>query len=46
MMVPHDFFEVKKVPSYVEVKKGSVGKKYENYSGRYPEGVQKEEIQQ
>ena len=28
------------------LKKGSVAKKYENYNGRFPEGVQKEEIQQ
>ena len=31
------------------LKKGSLAKKYEkyeNYSGRFPEGVQKEEIQQ
>ena len=28
------------------LKKGSAVKKHENYSGRFPEGVQKEEIQQ
>ena len=28
------------------LKKGSAAKKHENYSGRFPEGVQKEEIQQ
>ena len=28
------------------LKKGFSAKKYENYSGRFPEGVQKEGIQQ
>ena len=28
------------------IKKGFLAKKHENYSGRFPEGIQKEEIQQ
>ena len=44
-MIFYDFYEkVKNITR--ELNKRSAGKDYENYSGRFPEGVQKDEIQQ
>ena len=39
------YYKSQKIPAW-GLKKGSLAKKYENYNGRFPEGVHKEEIQQ
>ena len=46
LMNLHAFYEKSQKIFTRGLKKGSAAKKHENYSGSFPEGVQKEEIQQ